>query len=187
MSAPAQDSVLTDLRSGLRFADSYTRIPTLIRAFVPCAKVGTDALLEWFRLLGDEWSGCDNIGKYRHDLNLILANATDEQRAAMMTDAEREELARLPSTFTVYRGAYSVNRRGLSWSLSRHVAAGFPFLARYALHCVGHRPILLTGRARRDRCVLKLDRDEQEIVAANMRIVESEILPIPELQQRAAA
>jgi len=66
----------------------------------------------------------------------------------------------------VYRGCYAVNRAGLSWSTDCTVAERFPRLARYLRP--GRQPILRTGTVARDRVTLKLDRSEQEIIAAHV-------------------
>jgi hypothetical protein len=164
------------LAEALRFCDSYSRMPVLLDHF--------DGTLDWFRVLGDEWSGCDNIWKYRSKVAGILSKTGPAERDAMMTDDERGALAALPPVLTVYRGAYWFNKRGLSWTLDRAVAEKFPFLMRYAHHYHGHAPLLLTGRVRRDRCVLKVDRNEVEIIAPRMHITAHERL---ELCMRGAA
>lgn len=63
--------------------------------------------------------------------------------------------------------------------MSEDVARAFPFYGRYAQRRNGHRPALLTGRVRRDRCVLKLGRKEQEIIAPRVRRIAIEWLPTP--------
>lgn len=75
---------------------------------------------------------------------------------------------------TVYRGVYDVYRNGLSWALSRDVASGFPLVARYMIN--GGVPMLDTGRVAKVRAVLKLSREEQEIIAPRVRITSSEPL-----------
>ena len=147
----------------LRWCDSYSRIPTLLDLHTEPA---TD---RWWQELGKAWSISDNIGAYRLDLMRILADATPHQRDLMMSGGERQALSMQTELLTVYRGCYEFNMRGLSWSLNRAVAAVFPFLTRHAHHRRGLQPVLLTGRVRRDRCVLKLDRNEQEIIATRVR------------------
>lgn len=95
----------------------------------------------------------------------------------MMCAEERAALAALPECITVYRGCYAVNRAGLSWTTDRALAAGFPALARYRRRV--ERPLLRTGIVRRDRAVLKLDREEQEVVAHYVSIVAEEELAEP--------
>lgn len=147
---------------------AFTRLPVLL-ALVPfCAPQ------EWFRLLGKKWSDCDNIGRYRLELWLIfhLAKRADIER--MMDADERKAHAALPETFTAWRGCYDFNQEGFSYSLDRDLAAEFPTLHRY--HVPERQPLLLTAKIRRSECVLKLDRNEQEIVAFAPEIVSEEPL-----------
>lgn len=156
-------------------ANSYTRIDVVMNA-VGIVGFGSD----WFRLLGQYWSVCDNLWRSRALLRPILADAPREQLAAMMTSEERAALTALSERITVYRGCYRINRSGLSWTLDRNVAERFPRLMRYSRP--GDQPLLLTAVAPRERAVLKLDRDEAEIIPAIARIrpVAVDLLPIGE-------
>lgn len=154
------------------YANSYTRLPVLL-SYRPDAWGGpTEKLdrLEWFRLLGEWWTMCDNISSERSFLRRILSRASREELDAMMTTQERAVLASMPQRFSVYRGCYQVNRPGLSWTTERAVAERFPKMARYRRP--GERSILRLGVVLRDRVVLKLDRREQEIIAPYVRMVE---------------
>jgi len=143
------------------FANSYTRLDTVMTA------MGSLTLSpDWFQLLGEHWSTCDNIYRWRTALRRILSEATRDQLDAMMTSEERTALAVLPPRITVYRGCYRVNRAGLSWSLDRACAETFPTLMRYARH--GEQPLLLTAVVPRASVVLKLDRREAEIIVAEL-------------------
>lgn len=87
----------------------------------------------------------------------------------MMTGEERAALARLPAVVTVYRGCYANNKRGFSWSLDPAIAATFPTLNRYRQ--VG-QPLLIRATVERDAILaLKLDREEQEVIAERPKIV----------------
>jgi hypothetical protein len=174
MNRPAEQMQHAALTERLRFCDSYSRLPTLVDLYFETG--GSD---EWWRQLGECWTVCDNIGAYKQFLAPLLAHATPHQRTLMMTADEQAALAELPPVLTVYRGGYALNRTGLSWSLSRDVAAGFPFLGRYARHLLGEQPLLMTGRVRRDRCVLQQGRDESEIIAPRVRIIDTEWLEVP--------
>lgn len=147
----------------LRCCDSYQRLPEVLALKRRMYK------RDWWRLLGEEWSGFDNLSAYRIDLTHLLDTARIRDLHAMMNDAERTALAAQSETFTVYRGCYTVNRAGLSWTLSREVAERFPKLKRYRR--TDDTPLLLTGQAIRSRSVMKLDRDEQEVVSAEIRVV----------------
>lgn len=131
--------------------------------------------LDWFALLGRQWTCCDNIACWRSELRRILVAASREELDAMMDAEEIEALAALPERITVYRGCYAINRAGLSWTTDRAVAERFPRLIRYRLP---GQPILRMGAVRRARAVLKLNRGEQEIIAHQVRIVaEEELAP----------
>ncbi|MGE0801578.1 MAG: hypothetical protein AB7G13_22375 [Lautropia sp.] len=140
--------------------DSYNRMRVVTRNFWVMPGI------EWFEQLGTAWSGCDNIARWRPFLREILREATRAELDAMMTPEERTALAAMPEKIQVWRGCYRINRPGLSWTLSRDIAARFPTLARYCRK--DDVPILRLGHVRRDRVVLKLDRNEQEIIAANV-------------------
>lgn len=131
--------------------------------------------LEWWRLLGLEWNICDNRWKYRGALRDLLRDATREQLDAMMTPDELEQLAALPDLVPIYRGCYTDNADGLSWSTERDIAAKFPSLMGYRMDGT---PILRAGRVDRERAVLKLDRGEFEVIAHDAHsITESGIEP----------
>ncbi len=153
-------------------ANSYTRLQTVfdLRPYMlPTA---------WFALLGSEWDTCDNIGHHVRRIRPLLQRATDAELAAMMTADEREALAGLPDTLTVYRGCGRANRKGLSWSLDRKVAAKFPQLLRYRV--VGD-PLLITGITSKHRAVLKLDRNEVEIISTDVVALCTDTLPFEEV------
>jgi hypothetical protein len=142
------------------FVDSFNRGDVVMRNLMRMEP------LQWFKQLGEEWSRCDRIGLWSTVLRKVLKEATREELDVMMTDEERATLAALPERFEVWRGCYPANRAGLSWSLDRDVAAGFPMLNRYQRE--GETPILRRGKVRRELVVLKLDRNESEVVAPHV-------------------
>lgn len=145
----------------IRFADSYTRLGSVMELYCDMEP------LDWWRLLGDQWSTCDNIARYRLILGRGWRAADRALLDAMMTPNELRLHATMPATLIVYRGCYEVNKVGLSWTLDRRIAERFPTLQRYRRN--GDTPLLLTGRVRRDRAVLKMDRGEQEIISPSVR------------------
>lgn len=161
----AQQSTLDKIRQAVSLCNSYTRMPTLIQEYPE--SVGD--ILSWFTVLGEEWSCCDNIGEYAPELRAIFKTADQRYLAAMMTAEEQATLSGLPDMITVYRGCYAINSDGLSWSLCRDTALGFTSLHRY--HRPGETPLLITGRVPRQTCVLKLDRNEQEVISADVCVV----------------
>jgi hypothetical protein len=144
------------------FANDYSRLNVVLRAKSSMPR------LEWFALLGTQWAWCDNIWYWHLVLREWLREASREELDAMMEPAERAAWAGLPPRITVYRGCYEINRTGLSWSLDRAVAEKFLTYPRWRRE--GEQPLLLTGTVSRDSVVLKLDRDEQEIIAAQVRV-----------------
>jgi hypothetical protein len=84
----------------------------------------------------------------------------------------------LPDVVTIYRGTRRPNDLGLSWSLDRDIAAGFPFKR---LH-YGGSPMLITATVPRAKILaVRLDRDEAEaIVPRGRRVVSRDVLSEPE-------
>lgn len=138
------------------FVNSFSRLEVVLNNSAHMDR------LDWFRQLGDAWSSCDNVWRWRKLLASVLSSATPEELAAMMSDEDRARLAALPERVTVYRGCYPLNRVGLSWSLDEATARRFVTLNRYRQNAI---PIIRTARAKRARVVLKLDRGEAEIIA----------------------
>lgn len=150
----------------LRFG-SYARMEALFR-LLPHVERG------WFRLLGRHWSGCDNVGRYTDMLQSLLQSADPAHLDLMMTDRERAVHDALPEAFTAWRGCYDFSRDGLSYSLHHDIAAGFPYLRRCRKR---GRPLLLTAKVWRSQAVLKLERDEWEVIALDPEIVCEKYLP----------
>jgi hypothetical protein len=143
----------------LRFADSYSRLPMIMEARPRRSASRLWPL--WFRLLGENWSGCDNISEFHLQLSIAFFEHAG-QRVELMSHEERAALDALPEKVTIFRGCGPINRLGLSWSLSRAVASRFPFLTRYRQGT----PLLLIADVPKSRLVaFKSDRDESEIIA----------------------
>jgi len=155
-------------RERLRFCNSYTRIEALIEL--------ADSDLEpseWLRLLGEEWQSCDNIGQRRDALLWDtpfsdLAEYPESWRHHMMTPDELAAYNVLPPIVTVWRGCYTHNKRGLSWSLDRDVARQFPLTHRYRQD---GQPLLIRAEVARGQILaLKLDRAESEVIAIRPKV-----------------
>lgn len=121
---------------------------------------------EWWRLFGESWSSSDDAAHIRDFLEVLLAEATPSELRLAMSPAELKALDALSMSVTVYRGCYEHNADGLSWSLSRDIAASFPSLARYK--ATGKQPLLITGSAWKGSLILKLDRNEQEVLSGGV-------------------
>ena len=152
----------------LSLTGSYARMEALFR-ILPRVERG-----RWFQLLGHEWSGCDNIGRYTDVLKSVLYFADPAHIELMMTEEERAFRDSLPPIFTAWRGCYEHNWEGLSYSLHRDIAARFPYLARYRAK---GRPLLLTAKVWREQAIVKLGREEFEVIAIDPELVGEKRLP----------
>jgi hypothetical protein len=161
---------LAAARRECQFANSYSRLEVALQ-WCPMTQLDGPKLRAdaWWRLLGEQWSMCDNIAAWSDVLRALLAQAPRHQVEQMMDQAERETLAAMPAEFTVWRGCYAFNLDGLSWSTNRAIAAGFPFLNRYRRGDAS--PLLVEAVCRRGEAILKLDRGESEVIAHRVKLL----------------
>ena len=147
-----------EAKEHLKFCGSYERIPALLEIFVFMDSP------DWLRLLGEEWTCCDNIGMHLEELvEAINFHAPYGTIPEMMTAEEQDALNALPKEMTIYRGCFEVNKWGLSWSRNRKTAMEFPTLNRYKRE--GEQPLLVTAKVKKRNVIaLKLGRDEAEII-----------------------
>lgn len=155
-----QPMTLEQGREHLRFANSYNRLGIMIEiAWRMEAR-------DWITLLGENWPSCDNIGHYLEQLeDTPFGDTLDDAgfwRDVMMSPDERAAYAALPDRIIIYRGCYSNNKWGLSWSLEHEVAARFPFLNRYRQN--GQALLVKAVVPKHDVVALKLDRAETEVI-----------------------
>ena len=152
----------------LKYADSYTRMGALI------------ALQRYPRFwshMAAEWSGCDNIASHHGKITWLLHTHQEKHGFPIgdaMTAEACEAYVALPDECTVWRGCYSHNVHGMSWTLSRETAAKFPFLIRYRHERAVDRALLIEGRIRKaDVAFVVMDRGEAEVVVLprHVRIV----------------
>lgn len=139
-----------------RHCDSYNRMTTLLDAY---------QLLErehFFKALGRNWCCSDNIWEHRDQLSQILSNASRKELDLMMEPNELAALANMPAIIKVYRGCYENNRNGLSWTTDKAIAERFTAQHRY--NRPHEEPILLEQLIDKKHAVLKLERDEWEII-----------------------
>ena len=152
----------------LGMVGSYRRLEYLLDLIPDGEKPNED----WFRLLGNWWSVCDNMHRFRYALAKILQGATRRELDAIMDQEEMERFKELPETIRAYRGCDLQDRDGLSFSLSHDMARSFPFRHRY----YAEWPAVFTADIPKSRAVLNLSREEDEI------IVSMPELPILELK-----
>jgi len=148
------------------YYNSYSRLPGIIEL--------QRRMLErdWLRLLGENWSHCDNFVCFAKKLRraLPLRRPIDE----LMTLGELAAFHALPLMMTVYRGAGTEGGGGFSWSLDRAVAVRFPGYARYR---PASAPTLFVAQVcKLDILALKLDRDEAEVIVLKLRLLSAQAL-----------
>lgn len=172
VSASLRDRTLSieEANSALNGCGSYARMPLLISLW----PWHLEDPYEWLRLLSSHWPGMDNVGLYYAELAntpfFDFINHPALYRDMIMTSEEKKAWNSLPETVTIWRGCHEVNKRGLSWSLDRDIAEQFPFLWRYSRE---GQPLLVRAEVKRDNiAMIKLDRNESEIVARDYKIKE---------------
>lgn len=133
--------------------------------------------LEWFKLLGRNWSGFDNVWCYRAELHRWLSTASRSELSAMMDRAEKRFFRSANSVLLAYRGAEYRDRGGFSYSLSPDVARKFPFLDRYR----AKDPALITVTIPKSAAVFKFGRGEEEVIAMpeRVRVIKVERIATP--------
>ena len=153
---------MTEHEEILSYCDSFTRLPTILDLAFEMP------FQEWLRLLGEEWTGCDNISHHIDSLSEHFSFCEYPIRELMDADEQRV-YNNLPDVLTIYRGCYANNKRGICWSMDRDVAEKFPFHLRYRQP---GQPLLVKARVRKsDIIAVKLGRNEAEIIAYNAKIV----------------
>lgn len=139
-----------------RHCNSYNRMGTLLDAYPLLDRES------FFKALGSFWCCSDNIWQHKDQLSEILGNASRKELDLMMEPDELAALAKLPATIKVYRGCYENNQDGLSWTADRAIAERFTTLHRYSRP--NEAPLLLEDSIDSGRAVLKLERNEWEII-----------------------
>lgn len=163
---------ISRLEEACLWADSYSTAQVLLD-HCPTYRNGRVVGVEWFRILGECWSACDSIGSSREEFRKILLLASGVQLQAMMTTEEREAWHKLPDEIEAWRGCEAQDDDGLSFSLCKDTAAKFPFLHRYK----ARSPTLITATIPKRKAVLKLGREESEIIAPIAKIIGRVALP----------
>lgn len=146
----------------LMYHDSYSRLGEIMRFSAIMSR------RSWLRLLGEHWTGLDNLFAWNDELRQLLPGRVT---LLLMNEDERAAWCELPDIVTIYRGCSEVNLNGLSWSLCPEIASKFPALMRF-MPPKGRRPLLATGEVAKRRVIaVKLDREEREIVTLHARQV----------------
>lgn len=153
-----QVNALRILKEIDRHCDSFNRMGTLLDTY---------PLLErehFFKALGWHWSCSDNIWEHKDQLSQILGNASRKELDLMMEPDELATLTKMPAIIKIYRGCYEKNRDGLSWTTDKAVAELHTKKLRYSSLNKNEIPLLLEDSIDSGRAVLKLERDEWEII-----------------------
>lgn len=141
----------------IRFANSYTRLGAVLRLENNLSRS------DFLRLLGEHWTGCDNIRAYRKDLRRILGKFGPLRE--MMNEVENAAYDNLrgnsSNIVTIYRGCNRLNQNGISWTVNKDTAKRFPFLNRY--RCANPRVVTATV-LKEQILAVKLDRTEEEVI-----------------------
>lgn len=140
-------------RTMLTFENSYSRMGQALNL------KGLLPLCDWLKLMGKNWSCCDNVSAHLPRLKRALPKK--RPLFDMMDGAEIAAYNALPDVVRIYRGCSERNKAGVSWTLDRDVATRFPFYERYR----SRSPLLITATVRKDQIIaVKLDRNESEII-----------------------
>lgn len=158
-------TTIEQARNHLFLRCSYGRLDELLCLFREMSYA------DWLAVCGEVWSCCDNIGAARLLLRQLVPACGPV--APMMDTPECMAWEALPERLTIYRGCGPSNMLGASWSLSRDIAAQFPFLNRYRQS----EPLLVTAKVKKSHVLaIKLDREESEIITFSARRVAVEKL-----------
>jgi hypothetical protein len=98
---------------------------------------------EWLRLLGRIWHDRWDISENLPQLMQIMG--TEGPLNEMMTDQEQALYADLPDNLVVYRGGFTSNLRGASWTQNSLVASVFPLERKCGMHPEDDKPLLAAG------------------------------------------
>jgi hypothetical protein len=160
LSRQKEQTTIKEASQRLWLCSSYSRIDELLLLFREMYYP------DWLTICGEFWNMCDNIATYRIWLRRLLPERGPV--APMMEPQECLAWEAMPERLTIYRGCGPSNMLGASWSLSRTVAAQFPFLNRYRQA----EPLLVTATVPRNRILaIKLDRGEAEVITFDARRV----------------
>lgn len=117
---------------------------------------------EYWPLLGQIWTDSENIYQNRDNWAQLLTDETRTNRHLIMSDEERDQLAKMPDTgIHVYRGyTYDAAADGLSWTLNKDRARWFA--KRFP---GGERPRIVCGTIDRKHVIAHFTgRGEDEVV-----------------------
>jgi hypothetical protein len=156
-----------------RYCDSYDLLPALI-----ISHELMDRNL-WLATVGLNWSSFDNVWEYREKLLNLFQGLTRKQFDLLMDEDEINCLNKMPESIDIFRGCYEINKNGISWTTKREIAEEFTTLNRYRID--GGIPLLLEATFPRSHAVLKLHRQEFEIIVTDLALLRP-VSPSPEFK-----
>lgn len=156
-----------------RYCDSYELLPALI-----ISHELMDRNL-WLETVGLNWSSFDNVWEYREKLLNLFQGLTRKQFDLLMDEDEINCLNKMPESIDIFRGCYEINKNGISWTTKREIAEEFTTLNRYRID--GGIPLLLEATFPRSHAVLKLHRQEFEIIVTDLALLRP-VSPSPEFK-----
>lgn len=152
---------LLEAREILGWCNSFGRMPKLIELYEHLE------FEDWLVVIGEEWSGCDNISEFLPELEDIFSVGPGPFQQ-MMNEAENRHYKKLPDLIRIYRGCGEHNIHGACWTLDRAIAKRFPFQHRYKQTA----PLLVTAEVEKSRIVaIKLDRGEAEVITFDAMVL----------------
>lgn len=167
----SRDEWLKVHEEALRWHDSYAVLDYLLALY------GAEPQRRqwWFQLFGRWWTCCYGMDAYRKVVKNVFKKVTRQNLDDMMDEAEAKRFADLPETIRVYRGCQKGDTTGFSFTLSRDVATKFPFYSRYR----AKTPVLITADVQKKYAVLKMDRNEDEIIACGpVSVISTELITL---------
>lgn len=127
---------------------------------------------DWLVVLGRQWTRATD---HHHQLGVLRdALGIAGPLLPMMTPAEHDAYAALPSRVTLFRAApYQDRKEGIRWSMDEGVARRFPLYGGPS----SREPVLITATARKESIVaLFLGGEAPEVIAFTVR--RSSIVPL---------
>ena len=147
-------------KKSIYFCNSYNRLEAIFNLY------GRMRFSSWLRVLGENWTICDNISQFSMELRMALDGSGTIYE--LMTRTERRRFDQLPDVVTIYRGCGEHNQDGLSWSLDKAVAEKFPFMMRYQ----AKHPLLVTATVEKEDIIaLKTGASESEVITLHPNAV----------------
>jgi hypothetical protein len=123
---------------------------------------------QYWEFMGDVFTSSEVIWQQKSLVRKLLT-APRPGRDFIMSDVERETLAGLPDTLTVYRGYAFTNRKGWSWTIDRDKAVWFA--KRFAI--LDGKAMVLDGTCQKSDVIAYFSRREESEILIDPNLVET--------------